>query len=138
MFYLISYFYRNTGTNSLLPLITLNITMAVAMGTMIVCHLIIFIVVVRQHVKMRTLVNVGPDQPPNPVLLALKSAKKILAITLSHLIQFIVSFIGVFLVNKENGRFFCVWISYSQSVWNGFCFLAFSKDTRQSLKKLLH
>ena len=111
--------------------------MVVMTVILIACHIIIFIVVVQQHVKIRILVNAEPSSAPNPIFLALKSSKKIMAVTICHIVQFVVTFTGVYLSgDNENGRFFCIWLGYSQTIWNCCFYIAFSKDTRREIKRL--
>ena len=104
---------------------------------MIVCHVIIFVVVVRQHVKIRMLVTTtDADSIPNPVLLPAKSAKKILTVTVTYIILTSAGFTGVYVKNTQV-QFFAMWISYSQGIWSPVFFVLFSRHalTLAELKK---
>ena len=105
-------------------------------GVMVVCCVIIFIIIIRQHIKMRKLVNVEPTSAPNPVILAVKSAKKILAVTLSHVVQGVVLLLSNYLATTEDSIFFARWLGFSQSIWNCCFYIAFSPDTRKEIKRL--
>ena len=126
----IAFFFRNTRSRGPFPTIVLEGTMVVMTVILIACHIIIFIVVVQQHVKIRILVNAEPSSAPNPIFLALKSSKKIMAVTICHIVQFVVTFTGVYLSgDNENGRFFCIWLGYSQTIWN-CCFYTHFPQTQ--------
>ena len=116
--------------------ILLSSTTFVSLFVMIVCHMIIFVTVVRQHMRIRVLVNSELPGAPNPILLALKSAKKILAITITHILQIFMGFLGTYLQN-DGLRFFCMWLAYSQSIWNCMFYLAFSGQVWKDIKNFL-
>ena len=91
-------------------------------------------VVVRQHIKIRKLVSTT-GQSPNPVLLAAKSAKKILAITITYIVLNTARFLGVYL-KDQHVRFFFMWINYSQGMWNTVFYLTFSNAAWREIKSL--
>ena len=113
----------------------LQMTILSMLALMVVCHVIMFVVVVRQHVKMRKLVATSSEHAPSPVLLAMKSAKKILALTVTYIVLNIARFIGVY-VKNSHARFFFMWINYSQSFWNSVFYLTFSAAAWRGIKRL--
>ena len=104
---------------------------------MTVCHLITFGVVVKQHIKMRSLM-LPAEHATNPIIAAFKSAKRILAITLSYLVLYLPLMFNSFLPVPFYPLWaFCTfWIAVSQTFWTCVFYLAFSKDAWQGIKSL--
>ena len=104
---------------------------------MTVCHFITFGVVVKQHIKMRSLAFPA-DDATNSIISAFKSATRILAITLSYLVLYLPLMFSAFLPVPFYPLWaFCsFWIAVSQTFWTCVFYLAFSKDAWQGIKEL--
>ena len=113
------------------------VTICIMLFIMTICHLITFGVVVKQQIKMRSLL-LRADHVTNPIIAALKSAKRILAITLSYMILYLPSVFVAYLPLPFYPRlaFSTFWMAVSQTFWTCMFYLAFSKDAWQGIKSL--
>ena len=92
---------------------------------MVVCHGLIFGVVIKQQIKQRSMVAPGMVTQPNAVLAVFKSAKRILAVSLTYLVFYSVALVVLFCFPGDNTAFFSSWFAYSQGIWNSLFYLAF-------------
>ena len=105
----------------------------------LVSYVTIFACVVRQVIKTRTLVLPdGETAPENPVLVAFRSARGIVALCTAYMVFYIPTLINAQGPNGTNRQiqFALVWMSYCISFVNAFVFVAFCKATRIEVKRL--
>ena len=112
-------------------------TICIMILIMVICHLITFGAVVKQQIKMRSLVLPG-EQVTNPIIAAFKSAKRILAISLTYLALYLPSMFVIYLPVPYYPllAFFTYWMALSQNFWTCVFYLAFSKDAWKEIKRL--
>ena len=125
---------RNPGGNGIFTTVTLLVMIAI----LVICHLIIFTVVIKQQIKIR--VNIGSessDSTPNAILAAFRSAKRLLAVTSTYLILYVTAIIANGVITDKTANFFIFWLAYSQSIWNCVFYLAFSREAWCQLKAIL-
>ena len=122
---------RSSGTEDSMP----SIVMALFVIILTVCHIIIFMAVIKQQIKTRT--QTGADNAaPNAFLAAFKSAKRILAVTLTYLILYPTASLAMYFIFDPKAIFVCFWMAYSQGIFNSMFYLMFSKEAKKELKSL--
>ena len=99
------------------------------------CHIVIFITVIKQQIKMRTQTG-AESAAPNAFLAAFKSAKRILAVTLTYLILYPIGTLATVFTSDPLARFLCMWLAYSQGILNSLFYMLFSKEVKKELRSL--
>ena len=128
---------RSTSSDGTSEMIT-QVILLIMIAILAICHMIIFTIVIKQQIKIR--VNIGSEgdrSGPNAILAAFKSAKRILAVTLTYLLLYVTGIVAHYAVPNETANFFIFWLAYSQSIWNSIFYLACSKEAWCQLKAIM-
>ena len=132
----VSYFpsNRTSGSNGKLTEVTAVLTVILII-ILIVSHMIIFVAVIKQQVKMRT--QTGADNmAPNAFLAALRSAKRILAVTMTYMILYPTSLLTMYFLPNPMVILICFWLASTQGILNCVFYMIFSTEARKELRLL--
>ena len=108
-------------------------------------YITIFIVVIRQMIKMRNQTASLEDsaiQTPNLILAAFKSSKSIIAVISIYLLLYVGPLMFFFFTvgkgthTNSDLTFWLYWLPYTEGFWNSFFFICINKAAKKELRKM--